>query len=153
MKKASAAGTPSIDPGHAVEEHVYAELLGFLSEEHTLTSIERRRINAHLTHCIECQTLVGKYLVDAITYLKKHGQDAARVQATLERLSRLTHKTLKKDIPAYAEVADNNGEGRARERFPFLAAHLEICEGCRLVVHDLCEWLREENKVGSGKLS
>lgn len=153
MKKASAAGVPSIDPGHAVEEHVYAELLGFLSGEYTLTSIERRRVNAHLTHCIECQTLVGKYLVDAITYLKKHGQEAVRVQVTLERLSRLTHKTLKQDIPAYAEVAGNTGEDRARERFPFLAAHLEICEECRLVVHDLREWLREENKVGSGQSS
>lgn len=153
MKKASAAGTPSIDPGHAGEEPVYAKLLGFLSGEYTLTSSERRRVNEHLTHCIECQTLVGKYLVDAIAYLKKHGQEAVGAQATLEKLSRLTHKTLKQDIPAYAEVANNKGEDGARERFPFLAAHLDMCEECRQVVHGIREWLREENKVGSSQLS
>src|SRR5579871_2803686 len=106
MKKAFAEESTTSTPEHAKEQHVYAELLGFLSGEHALTSSERRHVNEHLSQCIECQVLMGKYLVDAAAYLKEHGQEEARIRAALAKLRRLTHKTLKWNIPAYAEVSE-----------------------------------------------
>jgi predicted anti-sigma-YlaC factor YlaD len=147
MKKAFADESSTIDPKHAKEQHVYAELLGYLSGEYVLSSSERRRVNEHLTQCIECQVLIGNYLVAAATYLKEQGQEAAKVQAALDKLSKLTHKTLERDIPAYAEISENQSEDKAKERFPFLAAHLEVCEECRSAVRDTRVWLRKENKV------
>lgn len=153
MKKAIAGIPSTIDPEHKGERHIYAELLGFLSGEHALTSGERRRVNEHLTQCIECQTLMGKYLVDAAVYLKEHGKEATRTQAALEKLSKLTHRTLKRDIPAYAETAENSDEDKAEILYPFLAAHLEMCEECQEAVHDIRIWLREEKEDESGEPS
>lgn len=151
MKRAFAEASSTIDPENAKEPHIYTELLGFLSGEYILTPSERRRVNVHLGECIECQTLMGKYLVDAVTYLKEHGQAATQVQVALQKLSKLTHKTLKRDIPAYAEIAESQDKDKVRERFPFLAAHIEICEECRLAIQDIREWLREESKIGSSE--
>lgn len=153
MKKAIAGTSSTIDSEHKGERHVYAVLLGFLSGEHALTPGERRHVNEHLSQCIECQTLMGKYLVDADAYLKERGKEATRTHAALEKLSRLTHKTLKRDIPAYAETAENSDKDKAEVLYPFLAAHLEMCEECQEAVHDIRKWLREEREDESGEPS
>lgn len=151
MKKAS-SGTPSArDAEHDGGEHIYAELLGLLSGENVLMATERHHVNEHLAQCIECQIVMAKYLVNALSYLEKHRQEGTRTQAALEKLSRLTHKTLKRDVPAYAEVSENQGEDKAKDRFPFLAAHLEMCEECREAVQDVRKWLREDTVSGKSE--
>ncbi len=153
MNKKSPNSSPILDREYVEVQHVYDELFGLLSDEYTFTPAEREQVNSHLEQCVECQVLVGKYLVDTIAFLREHGESEEQARTALEKLRKLTHTTLKQDIPAYAEIAEEASEEKAQARYPWLASHMEGCEECRLAIQNIREWLREEHEIDTSEAS
>jgi hypothetical protein len=123
--------------------HVLSQFIDMINGKRQFTSAQQKHRWEHVAACIHCQIFLGSYLVKAIEYNKAHGILEGPELKLLSRLNKVMHKTLKEDIPAYAEVLVGQDEEEANNRFPLLSHHLRECPTCHSTVQDLQFWLRQ----------
>ncbi len=144
MSRKTTNTLPAIEPESLDKSpHVLSQLIDMINGKRQFTPTQQKHRWEHLAACIHCQVFLGSYLVKAIEYNKAHGIPEGPEQKLLSRLTKVMHKTLKEDIPAYVEVLVGQDEEEANDRFPLLSHHLRECPACHSAVQDLQSWLRQ----------
>jgi hypothetical protein len=133
---------PINDPGNLLKApHVLSQLIDLVNGKIQLPSVQQEQLGQHLAICLHCQVFVEMYLLQMIEYDQARGKAAEPAQMLLHRLMRITHETLKEDLPAYAEALAEQGETAANRRLPLFAEHVRTCQDCQSEVEALRSWL------------
>lgn len=129
--------------------HVELKLLDIIVGGWRPTEYELVSLVDHLAKCSYCRGALGVLLA---VQLKDEPPDCLSRKegdAPPDRLAETVHETdLLKDIGAYVEILETQEEVEARKRFPQLAAHLDICEACRVDVQEIRALLHEAEEDG-----
>lgn len=131
--------------------HVMSQFIDLLTGELQQFSTEPEQRWGHLEECLHCQVFLGSYLAKLIEYNEKNNNPVKPEQELLTRLIQVMHETLRRDIPAYIEVFEEQGEKEASKRFPQLTEHFQTCQDCCQAVEDLRVWLRQEGLLEGPK--
>lgn len=100
----------------------------------------------HLATCIECRTGLALLLGAQTQHEDLTPADRETFATLLDLLTPLVHGSALADseaLAAYAETVATRSEAAARERFPFLADHLDRCPDCRETVAAVSELIAE----------
>lgn len=117
--------------------HVVAQFRDLVVGDWKPTSSDLDHLLAHAVECEECtkkilyicKNLIQSDETDQVTKTMAEQVHTALAEAFYEMQA-------KKDIPAYIELLQTQGEQTANEKFPAVTEHLEKCPPCKKEAHE-----------------
>lgn len=150
MKEDSTAALSRFSPDLFVSPHVLPLLMELFIGERQQVIAQQEQLLAHLNICHYCRTAVVVLLGLASEYDLRNNDSQEPALDLLTRFADISREIeayearMYECLGAYAEYLAEEGQDKARLRFPDIAAHLEICPDCHTAVEATVSFIAEE---------
>lgn len=144
-----------IGPDLLAPPHILPALMEFLAGDSPPDSSQKEQWLSHLQTCHYCRTAVVFLLKVAEGYDLRNNNPQEPVRNLLAQFAKISREAETREareaqvferMGAYAEAVAAVGQEKADERFPDVAAHLQICDDCRAAVQSTVAALKESQK-------
>ncbi len=129
----------AIGPDLLVSPHVLPLLMELFAGDIQQALSQQDQLISHITTCHYCRTALMVLLGYAQEYDRRYNPEEP-ARDLLERFAAISRKIEAQEareferLGAYAETIANEGQEKAAQRFPDVAAHLNHCPDCRMIV-------------------
>lgn len=158
MKEDNAAGILSkIGPDLLAPPHILPVLMELLAGDRPPDLSQQEQMFSHLAKCHYCRTTVVFLLKVAQGYDQINNNPEEPIRDLLARFESISREAEAQEAQeawehertgAYAEAIVAEGQEKADQLFPDIAAHLRICPDCRSVVEATVADITESEEIG-----
>jgi hypothetical protein len=140
MEEEKAQIITKVGPDLLVSPHVLAELIELFAGDRQQAVLQQEQLLAHLTACHYCRTAIMVLLSYAQEYDRRNNNPEEPARDLLKRFADISCAIEAREareferLAAYAEAIVAEGRAKAAQRFPAVAAHLNICPDCRSAI-------------------
>jgi len=137
MKEDNAKVITAVGPDLLVPPHVLSLLMELLAGDRQQALSQQEQLLAHLTTCHYCRTAVMVLLSYAQEYDRRNNNPEKPTRELLMRFAGISRAIEAGEaqeferLGVYAETIVAEGQEKAAQRFPDVAAHLKTCPDCR----------------------
>jgi hypothetical protein len=129
-----------VDPDLCAPPHILPVLMELLGGDSQQDLSQQDQLFSHLATCHYCRTAVVFLLNVAQEYDRRNNDSEEPTRDLLMRFESISREAEAREarnferMGAYADAVVAEGQERAAQRFPDVAAHLRICPDCCLAV-------------------
>ena len=137
MEEEKAKVITAVGPDLLVSPHILPVLMELFAGDSQQALSQQEQLLAHLTTCHYCRTAVMVLLSYAQEYDRRNNDPEEPTRDLLKRFADISRTLEAREarefelLAAYAEAIVAEGREKAAQRFPDVAAHLNICSDCR----------------------
>lgn len=155
MEQENAGILSKIGPDLLAPPHILTELMEILAGDSPPDPSRQEQLISHLATCHYCRTAVVFLLKVAEGYdqINNNPEEPIRdLLAQFEHLSRQAEAREAREaweferMGAYAEAIAADGQEKADQSFPDIAAHVQICPDCRASIQSTVAAIKEQEK-------
>ncbi|MGH2497348.1 MAG: hypothetical protein ACRDIV_21820 [Ktedonobacteraceae bacterium] len=150
MKKVSVAkAIAEFGPDLLVSPHVLPQLMELFAGDRQQAFTQQEQLVEHLETCHYCRTAVMVLLSYAQEYDHRNNNPEEPVRALLARFTSINRAIEAREaqeferLGVYAEAIVKEGQEKAAQRFPDIAAHLNVCSDCRSAIESTVALIRK----------
>jgi hypothetical protein len=153
MRKDSADVITESGPDLLVSPHVLPQLMELFAGDTQQALSQQKQLIEHIATCHYCRTAVMVLLSYAQEYDRRYNPEEP-AQDLLERFATISRKIEAREareferLGAYAETIVNEGQEKAAQRFPDIAAHLNNCSDCRRTIEATIAFITGTEETG-----
>lgn len=151
MRKDNADIITAVGPDLLVSPHVLPLLMELFAGDRQQALSQQEQLIAHITTCHYCRTAVIVLLSYAQEYDRRYNREEP-TRVLLSRFADISRAIEAREgqeferLAAYAEATVADGREKAAQRFPDVAAHVNICADCRSALDATIASLSSERK-------
>ena len=155
MKEENAGILSKIGPNLLEPPHILPVLMELLAGDKSPELSQQEQVFDHLATCHYCRTAVVFLLKVAQGYDRINNNPQEPVRDLLARFENISREAEAQDareswvferMGAYAEAIVAEGQEKADQSFPDVAAHIQICSDCRSAVQATVTSIKETEK-------
>ena len=154
MKKDNAADVIiAAGPDLLVSPHVLPQLMELFAGDIQQALSQQEQLIAHITACHYCRTAVAVLLSYTEEYDRRYNPEEPALDL-LERFANISRTIEAREareferLGAYVEAIVKEGTEKAAQRYPEVAAHLNICSDCRSMIEDTVAFINGTEEIG-----
>ena|ERR1700730_5031994 len=140
MEEEKAKVITAVGPDLLVSPHILPQLMELFAGDSQQALSQQEQLLAHLTTCHFCRTAVMVLLSYAQEYDRRNNnpeeptRDLLKLFANISRTLDAHQGREYERLAVYAETIVVEGADKAAQRFPDVAAHINICADCRSAI-------------------
>jgi hypothetical protein len=137
MEEEKAKVITAVGPDLLVSPHILPVLMELFAGDSQQALSQQEQLLVHLTTCHYCRTAVMVLLSYAQEYDRRNNDPEEPTRDLLKRFADISRTLEAREareferLAAYAEAIVADGREKAAQRFPGVAAHVNICADCR----------------------
>ena len=154
MKKDNAEVITEIGPDLLVPPHVLPLLMELFAGDRQQAFSQQEQLLAHMATCHYCRTAVMVLLSYAQEYDHINNDSEKPTRDLLTRFADISRAIEAREaqeferLGVYAEAIVAEGREKAAQRFPDVAAHLNICPDCRSALEATVAFITGTEETG-----
>jgi len=153
MEEDKAKVIKAVGPDLLVSPHILPLLIELFAGDDQQAVSQQEQLLTHITTCHYCRTAVMVLLGYAREYDRRNNNPEEPTRDLLKRFVDISRTIEAREagdferLAAYAEAIVAKGREKAAQRFPGIAAHVNICADCRVALDGTVASLIEAEKT------